>query len=112
MLEHLLRTLTFLLFLTIPSRGLACECAGPTFPVRKDVTEAVKNADLIFSGVVNSIYLWSPNSIPDIYGQLVAEFSALEVFKGPNRRHFFVSTGFGAASSKGPADCGLSFPSR
>jgi len=103
--------LVLLLLLLIPSGGFACDCAGHIFPVRKDIAESVKDADLIFSGIVESIYLWNPNTIPGIgiENQLIAKFRVSEVFKGLNRSNFFVSTGYGGASSKGPSDCGFPF---
>jgi hypothetical protein len=85
-------------------RSFACDCAGPG-----SVAGAVANVDLVFTGTVKTIFLWSPNSLPGTGSRLVAEFKTIEIFKGPNRSRLFISTGWGGAVSIGSADCGFPF---
>ncbi|MBM3789483.1 MAG: hypothetical protein FJW35_03925 [Acidobacteria bacterium] len=89
--------------------GFSCECRGPIFSVRDDIARALTEADLVFTGLVESIRLWNPKSIPGISDTLVAEFKVFEVFKGSKRRKFLIGTGGGGATSKGPGDCGYPF---
>jgi hypothetical protein len=89
--------------------GSACECAGSTYPIRKDIAESVADADLVFTGTVKAIFLRDSMTAPGEISNLVADFSVIEIFKGINRSQFFISTGAGAATSLGSADCGFPF---